>query len=336
MQRALLPGSFLSISSSSLLSSSLAVPVVAGKRRLVEDQGFPMIIARDHFFSLSEKDKRNKQGLALFVATIKTYYHKHRRPFSWRDRPTPYAVFISEVMLQQTQTHRVQPKFEAFVRAFPSFEVLAAAPLVKVLAAWQGLGYNRRAKFLKQSAEIIMEKHAGVLPKDPVDLVALPGIGPATASSLAAFAYNVPTTFIETNIRTVYIHFFCADKKDVHDKELLPLIAQTLDRDKPRDWYYALMDYGVMLKKQLINPSRQSKHHVRQSPFEGSDRQIRGTIVRLLTSTHAHIDQDMLIDEICLHPKINAKPARIQRILDGLVGEQMVQRDKEFRVFIPG
>ena len=294
-----------------------------------------MIIARDRFFSLSEKEKRTSAGLSLFVDTIKTYYRKQRRPFSWRDKPTPYAVFVSEVMLQQTQTHRVEPKFEAFTRMFPSFEVLAAAPLVKVLAAWQGLGYNRRAKFLKESAKMIMEKHGGVLPKEPIDLVELPGIGPATASSLAAFAYNVPTTFIETNVRTVFIHFFCADKKGVDDKELLPLIAQTLDRENPRDWYYALMDYGVMLKKQLVNPSRQSKHHVRQSPFEGSDRQIRGAIVRLLTTTHARIDQDMLVDEICLHPKINAKPVRIQRILEGLLGEKMVQRDEESRIFIP-
>ncbi|MGD1997509.1 MAG: A/G-specific adenine glycosylase [Candidatus Dependentiae bacterium] len=294
-----------------------------------------MIAARDHFFSLSEKEKRTPQGLTLFVETIKTYYRKHRRPFSWRDNPTPYAVFVSEVMLQQTQTHRVRPKFESFTRLFPSFEVLAVAPLVKVLAAWQGLGYNRRAKFLKQSAEIIMEKHGGTLPKDPVDLVELPGIGPATASSLAAFAYNVPTTFIETNVRTVFIHFFCSDKKGVHDKELLPLIAQTLDRENPRDWYYALMDYGVMLKKQLVNPSRQSKHHVRQSRFEGSDRQIRGAIVRLLTTTHAHIDQELLIDEVCLHPKISAQPTRVQRILEGLLVEQMVQRDEQSRIFIP-
>lgn len=295
-----------------------------------------MIVARDSFLALSADEKRSEHGLRLFVQTIKEYYARHRRPFIWREQPTPYHVFVSEVMLQQTQTYRVEPKFKEFMRAFQSFEVLAAAPLVRVLAAWQGLGYNRRGKFLKESAERIMAEYGGVLPDNPVDLVQLPGIGPATASSIAAFAYNKPTVFIETNIRSVYLHFFFQDKRDVHDKELLPLIAQTLDREHAREWYYALMDYGVMLKQQISNPSRQSKHHVTQSRFEGSDRQIRGIIIKLLTTTHLHVDEQLLIDEVCFHPTLHTPPARVQRILEGLVDEGMVMRDERSRVFIPG
>ena len=269
-----------------------------------------------------------------FITTIKDYYAKHKRHFDWRDNDDPYHVFISEVMLQQTQTHRVIEKFAEFTTRFPTFNALAQAPLVAVLATWQGLGYNRRGKFLHQAAQIIIEKHGGVLPDNTAVLEELPGIGPATAASLAAFAYNRPTVFIETNIRAVFIHFFFNDRTDVHDKELFPLIEATLDRESPRQWYYALMDYGVMLKKKIINPSRRSKHHTQQSKFEGSDRQIRGAVVRLLTTTHTHIEQDLLVDEICLHPGISAPPDRIHRIIEGLLQEKMVSRDKDNKIFI--
>lgn len=286
------------------------------------------------FFALSSSQRCGPVGRALFIKVIKDYYAKHKRPFAWRDNKNPYHVFVSEVMLQQTQTSRVIDKYASFIRTFPTFQALADAPLVQVLAAWQGLGYNRRGKFLQQSAQVVVGQHGGILPDTIDDLVLLPGIGPATAASLAAFAYNRPTLFIETNIRAVYIHFFFNDQIDVHDKELLVLIEQTLDRKSPRQWYYALMDYGVMLKKQLVNPSRRSKHHVRQSKFEGSDRQVRGAIVRLLTTTHAHIEQDLLVDEICLHPQITASSERVHTILEGLLEEQMIARDDKGRVFV--
>lgn len=288
------------------------------------------------FFALSAEQQREPAGRKLFIRIIKEYYAAHKRPFAWRDNTNPYHVFVSEVMLQQTQTQRVVDKYASFIRRFPTFQALADAPLVQVLAEWQGLGYNRRGKFLQQAAQVVVAKHGGILPDTIDDLVQLPGIGAATAASLAAFAYNRPTIFIETNIRAVFIHFFFGDKTDVYDKELFPLIEQTLDRAESRQWYYALMDYGVMLKKQLVNPSRRSKHHVRQSKFEGSDRQVRGAIVRLLTTTHAHIEQDLLVDEICLHPKITASAERVHRILEGLLEEEMVTRDEKGRVFIDG
>lgn len=269
-----------------------------------------------------------------FIETIKQFYVLNKRHFLWRDNDDPYHVFISEVMLQQTQTHRVINKFVEFVERFPTFQVLAKAPLVDVLATWQGLGYNRRGKFLHQAAQKIVAEHGGVLPDNTALLEDLPGIGPATACSLAAFAYNRPTVFIETNIRAVFIHFFFHDRTDVHDKEIFPLIEATLDRQNPRQWYYALMDYGVMLKKKMVNPSRRSKHHTQQSKFEGSDRQIRGAIVRLLTTTHAHIEQDLLVDEVCLHPKITATPERVHRILEQLLTEEMVRRDGDNKLFI--
>ena len=221
--------------------------------------------------------------IQLFHDRIWSYYYENKRCFSWRENITPYTVFISEVMLQQTQTSRVINKFEEFMGVFPSFSVLAQAPLGDVLRVWQGLGYNRRGKFLHQAAQIIQQDYLGVLPNDPKKLVLLPGIGPATAASVCAFAFNTPTIFIETNIRAVFLHIFFPGRTLISDKELLPLIECTLDYNNAREWYYALMDYGVMLKSQYVNPSRRSKHHAVQSKFEGSDRQIRGAIIRLLS-----------------------------------------------------
>lgn len=200
----------------------------------------------------------------------------------WRECITPYYVVVSEVMLQQTQTYRVAPKFDAFINAFSSFNALKGASLQEVYQYWQGLGYNRRAKYLQEIARIVVEDYAGQLPADPKILQTFPGLGPATAASICAFAFNMPIAFIETNIRSVFIHHFFQDQADVRDAQLMPLIEQTLDRENPREWYYALMDYGVMLKKQHKNPSRKSKHHVKQSKFEGSNRQIRGALLRIL------------------------------------------------------
>jgi A/G-specific adenine glycosylase len=184
-------------------------------------------------------------------------------------------------MLQQTQVDRVIPKYEAFLKRFPSFKKLADASVADVLREWQGLGYNRRALSLKRTAEGVMQQHGGSLPSSYEELIELPGIGPYTAGALRAFIWNQPEVFIETNIRTVYIHHFFPMKK-VGDDELRPLIEKTLDTEHPREWYYALMDYGAHLKKSVGNASRGSAHYKKQSPFKGSRRQLRGAILREL------------------------------------------------------
>ena len=165
---------------------------------------------------------------------------------------------------------------------FPDFASLAAAPLEEVLRVWQGMGYNRRAKMLRDAARMVMETFGGCLPKTPEELVTLPGIGPATAAFIAAFAYNAPVVFIETNIRRVFIHFFFPEGEMVHDIQIRPLVRQTLDWINPREWYYALMDYGAMAKQVVDNPNRRSHGDTVQAAFGGSDRQIRGRILRYL------------------------------------------------------
>jgi A/G-specific adenine glycosylase len=185
-------------------------------------------------------------------------------------------------MLQQTQTGRVSEKFLNFVEKFPSFLALSNASLEDVLKEWQGLGYNRRAIALKKIAGIVINDYHGKLPESIEILKSFPQIGHNTASSIVTFAFNKPTIFIETNIRRVYIYFFFHNKSNINDKEIIPIIEKTIDKSNSREWYYALMDYGVMLKKSYPNLHKRSVHYRKQTPFKNSNRQIRGRLLKLL------------------------------------------------------
>lgn len=212
------------------------------------------------------------------------YYRANRRDFPWRRNINPYRVLVSEIMLQQTQVSRGEIKYKEFLKKFPSFRALAQASNADVLAAWQGLGYNRRALFLKRAAEAVMAEYKGKLPDDPATLIKLPGIGVYTAGAVCAFAFNKPVVFIDTNVRRVFIHHFFNDKEGVTDDELIPLVEATLDASNAREWYSALMDYGSMLGLKEENANKRSAHYVKQSKFEGSLRQVRGKILKLVTS----------------------------------------------------
>jgi A/G-specific adenine glycosylase len=249
--------------------------------------------------------------IAEFQQYIWQFYADNGRVFAWRNNQNPYHIFISEVMLQQTQTHRVEKKFQEWIVAFPTFYDLAAASTRELLSVWQGLGYNRRALYVQQSAQRVVAEFGGQLPTDPAVLVTFPGIGKATAASICAFAFNVPTVFIETNIRSVFIDSFFRDQESVHDSEIMPLIAATVDHNNPREWYYALMDYGVFLKKHKVNPSKKSAHYAVQSRFEGSDRQIRGEILRLLTKKETLTVQELVV-------LTQKDPIRVEKIIKKL------------------
>ncbi len=206
------------------------------------------------------------------------------RRMPWREDVRPYCVLVSEMMLQQTQVSRVIPKFEAFITTFPDERALSQATLADVLKSWQGLGYNRRAKYLHDACKMIVAEFDGTVPCTVEELERLPGVGKNTAGAILAYAFNKPNLFIETNIRTVYIHHFFPDRDDVNDKEILELLSETLDRRHPRKFYQALMDYGVHLKATGVQNIIQSKHYTKQSPLEGSLREMRGIIVRRLTA----------------------------------------------------
>ena len=247
------------------------------------------------------------------------YQAQGRHDLPWRVlNPTgdldPYCVMVSELMLQQTQVARVIPKYEAFLCLFPSLQALAGAELGAVLQAWSGLGYNRRAKFLWQAAKMILNQYDGAFPATEQSLTTLPGIGKNTAGAILAYAYNQPVAYVETNIRSVYLHHFFADQEGVTDAKVLAKVLETLDTEHPREWYWALMDYGAYLKKQVSNPSARSKTYARQSVFHGSRRQIRGQVIRRLTGAPATRE--------ALQYEINDE--RLESVLEDLLSEGMI------------
>jgi len=224
--------------------------------------------------------KLDRAQITAFRRTLRAFYKKNRRDLPWRRTTDPYKILVSEIMLQQTQVSRVIPKYDAWLARFPNLKKLAAASLSDVLSMWKGLGYNRRGLALHKIAQILIAEKRP-LPRTADALIALPAIGPNTAGSIMAFAYNEPTIFIETNVRTVFIHHFwkATSRRTPTDKEILKLVAQTIDRKNPREWYYALMDYGTHLKKTVGNTSRRSAAYRTQTKFEGSNRQLRAALL---------------------------------------------------------
>ena len=294
------------------------------------------------------------------------------RDLPWRRTYDPYAIWISEVMLQQTQVSRVDGRWQRWLERFPTVDALAATAPSDVLEEWQGLGYNRRALSVHRAAQAISEA-GGVFPQDPKELVKLPGIGPATAAGICAFAFNLHGVYLETNVRTVFLHELYPQAEGVPDSELVPLVELTCpasveaaadvanvadavsvvnadsaanvvdaaaESDEteltPRSWYYALLDYGAYLKKTIPNPSRRSKSHVKQSRFEGSHRQKRAELLRVLL---AHKDEggavfETLHQELC-QIEVNAERETLDEqvtlgLLEELAKEGFCQKNNEY------
>jgi A/G-specific adenine glycosylase len=260
--------------------------------------------------------------ISAFQDCVWDYFQAHgRHDLPWR-LPQPdgsfcaYEILVSELMLQQTQVARVIPKYQQFLVLFPTIEALAGAELGEVVIAWSGLGYNRRAKNLWQAATQITTQFAGIFPSNTTDLISLPGIGKNTAGAILAYAFNQPVVFIETNIRSVYIHHFFKNQDQIPDEAVLDLVKRTLDTLTPREWYWALMDYGTYLKQTVGNTSTRSKQYVKQSAFNGSRRQIRGLVLKQLARGPACSTalQRLTADE------------RLQGVLDELLAEGLIKR----------
>lgn len=222
-----------------------------------------------------------KMTIQKFQKTILSWHAKNRRGMPWRKTWDPYRILVSEIMLQQTQVSRVMPKYREFLKAFPTLEALAKASDAKLLGIWQGLGYWRRARFLKTTAQAILKQHKGVFPKEPTVLEGLSGIGHYTARAIACFAFNNPEAFLDTNIRRVYLHFFFPKRTNVPDADVLRMAQKAVWKKNLREWHYALFDYGATaLKDRGIN--KRSRHYAKQSKFEGSFRSFRTSIMRFL------------------------------------------------------
>ncbi|MDV4343281.1 A/G-specific adenine glycosylase [Methanoculleus sp. YWC-01] len=257
------------------------------------------------------------ETIDLFRDLILSYFRAHGRDLPWRHTADPYRILVSEIMLQQTQVERVVVRYREFLDRFPDFASLARAPRSEVLLAWQGMGYNRRAIALQETARRVVEEYGGDLPADVEMLATFPGIGKATAAAIVAYAFNMPVVYVETNIRRIFIHFFFQDREGVRDDEILPLVEWALYRENPREWYSALMDYGTVLKKRTANPNRRSASYSRQSRFEGSDRQIRGRILALVLEEGTVMEKEVIL-------RLCEEPGRVKRILGDLAREGFV------------
>lgn len=258
--------------------------------------------------------KVTEQKIKKFSQEVWNQYRRNRRDFPWRRTHDPYRIFISEIMLQQTQTSRVEQKYVSFVKQFPNFHALASSPLRTILKAWQGLGYNRRALLLQKAARVVVRDYGGKLPCDTRILKKLPGVGQSTAGAVVAFAFGISTPFIETNIRRAFIHYFFPRRKLVRDAEILPILEETLRGKNSREWHYALMDYGALLGKAGPNPNVRSAHYAKQTPFKGSDRELRGRIIRMVI-------EKKRLGPRTLAQKFGENISRIRRILSELKKE---------------
>jgi A/G-specific adenine glycosylase len=245
------------------------------------------------------------------------FYKTHKRDFPWRQTKDPYKILVSEIMLQQTQAHRVALKYQSFLKRFPTPQSLSKASLGEVLKEWQGLGYNRRAKHLHDAARYFVKEHKGNIPRDEAALRKAPGVGPYTTSAVMAFAYNEDTVMVETNIRTVFIYHFFPRKKSVSEREILEMVARTLPKGCAREWYSALMDYGAYIKSKRVRMNARVKGYAPQKPLRGSLREVRGAILKILSEKSA--------TKHMLEKLFPTRKEEVGRALSALLGEKMIE-----------
>jgi A/G-specific adenine glycosylase len=254
--------------------------------------------------------------VSSFHNLVWAFYRHSKRDFPWRSTTDFYKILVSEIMLQQTQAPRVVDHYRSFLQKFPSVVTLARATQADVVSAWQGLGYYRRARFIHQSAKEICRRNWDVeTPTDPKLLSELPGIGYNTAAAILVYSKNLPIGFVETNIRTVIIHHFFADKDKTSEKEILSKVIEVLNHDNPREWYWALMDYGTSLKKQGLTTHRKASVYTKQSTFVGSTRQLRAGILRFVSRGPQSLTQleHEFFDQ------------RLEEALEGLIRDKLIQ-----------
>jgi len=264
-----------------------------------------------------------------FQKFVLGYFKKNGRRFPWRDTKDPYKILVSEVMLQQTQTERVVVKYAEFLKAFPTWKALSKATPAEVVKVWMGLGYYRRAFNLHKAAQFVWNEYGGVPPQTAEGLKNLPGVGPYTAAAVAAFAFGEPAPMIETNIRSVYLYTFYPQALEVSDKEILQKIEETLYARDPRTWFYALMDLGVELKKSTKGINQRSKHHVKQSKFEGSQRQVRAAVLRAIAEA-------VSIRRADISRKLSYDADKIEAAIAALQAEGLIESVRGGRIEISG
>ena len=272
--------------------------------------------------------------IADFQRRILDWGRHHRREMPWRDTRDPYKILVSEVMLQQTQVSRVLPKYETFLRAFPTPEALASSSQATLLRMWQGLGYWNRALRLRDAASMVVNEFDGQFPRDPGTLGTLPGVGPYTAGAVACFAFGCAEPFLDTNIRRVYLFFFFPGEDDVPDSRIMEIARQSVWLDDPREWGYALFDYGATeLRDRTIN--RRSRHYSRQSAFEGSFRSFRTQALQhVLAQEDAAVSRTELERFVGGLLAIGDHSHTPQEVVDALVQDGLLRHSPDGRLFV--
>jgi A/G-specific adenine glycosylase len=289
-------------------------------------------------------DVTSADGTTEMRGALLRWYGPRASMYPWRVGADPYRTLVSEVMLQQTQVTRVVPAFERFVARFPDVRALAEAPRAEVIRAWDGLGYNRRAVALSRAARTIVREHGGRVPDDPGVLGSLSGVGTYTAAAVASLAYDRPVAPMDVNVRRVVARAWLgADPRDASSEDVDRAARSILDRDRPSDWNQALMDLGREICRPTprcagcpisrrcawrANPARPSgtpvRRRAKRERFEGSSRQVRGGVLRLLRVRPSTERQ--------LACAIGRSPAEIGRAADALQAEGAVERGEDGRL----
>jgi len=268
-----------------------------------------------------QKAARNDTHI-LCRKKILTWYSTHgRHDLAWRENITFYKVLVSEIMLQQTQVTRVKEKFKSFLKKYPTIKKLAQASNQELLVEWSGLGYNRRALNLKRTVKEL--QHSNLRKKLSVEqLKLLPGIGDYTAHAITAFVYDKPALPFDTNLRSVAAYlFFPSSKKIVSDEILKKKLLMLMPQHNSRDWNYALMDFGQQLKQYNLAKKLMHKRS-KQSTFKGSNREVRGNIIKLLAMTHSACSLQKIIS------LTKIKKERLVVVLDKLLDEGTLKKNK--------
>lgn len=173
------------------------------------------------------------------------WFREVQRDLPWRRTRDPYAILVSEVMLQQTQVDRVIPYYHRFLERFPTAQALADAPVADVIKLWSGLGYNRRAVNLQRAAQVVVAEHGGQFPSDPEALRKLPGLGHYTAGAVAAFAFEQDVAFLDTNMRRVVTRL-AFGPESAPEREVLATAQELLPPGHGWEWNQALIEFGAL------------------------------------------------------------------------------------------
>jgi A/G-specific adenine glycosylase len=261
--------------------------------------------------------KLTQKQISSFQSMIFTWWKKNRRDLPWRHTHDPYNIAISEIMLQQTQVSRVISKYAEFIEEFPTIFDLAKASPASVLRRWKGMGYNRRALYLHNLANIVIKEYKGEFPVDEKLLIQLPGLGTYTARAILVFAYRKNVACVDTNIRKIITHFFF---DDTPQKPFI--IQQTADQLVPEgkswEWHQALMDFGALRLRSGQAPRKKS------IPFKDTNRFYRGRIIDLLREK-SYIETKMINT---IYNQYKKPEYEIQSIINGLIKDELVTRRK--------